>query len=178
MKRSIFVLVVLAFGFVSSANAEKGDQYWMLKAGLSFIDNSDSPDAIQSLNITYGYGITKAIAAEVDYQHSLGGGGYDNTDTNQKGEYSFNLMSIGAAYRHVFYEQLYARGKIAFAFGNDERTIEGTDAKTGEPSGVAGSLALGVLAGNVVGSSLTLELEYLKQPGDLSSILLGANVTF
>jgi len=179
MRRSIFILFLLLSGVVGQAQAENGDQYWMAKAGLSFFDKSDSPDSMQAINVSYGYGITKSIAAELDYQQSIGGGGYSKDAISEKGEYSYKLASVGAAYRYVFYESLYFRGKLALGFGNEERTSDLPDAsETSDLTNLSGSLALGALAGDIVGSSLTLELEYTQHSTDLSSVMLGANVTF
>ena len=176
MRRSIIVLFLMLFGVVGQASAEKGDQYWMAKAGMTFFDHEDSPDYLQAVNFTYGYGLTAAIAAEVDYQQSIGGGKYSLT--GESGEFKYKLASIGAAYRHVFYERLYFRGKLAFAIGDEERTSSLVATSVGDVANVAGGLALGVLAGNVIGSSLTLELEYIKQSSSLSSVMLGVNLTF
>ncbi|MDH5257794.1 MAG: outer membrane beta-barrel protein [Gammaproteobacteria bacterium] len=180
MRRSIFIMCLLLSAISGQANAENGDQYWMVKAGLSWFDYSDSPDAMTAANITYGYGVTKNIAAELDYQQSIGGGEYSKVvgaDT-EKGEFAYKLFSVGAAYRHVFYESLYFRGKVAFAFGDEERTSSLIKNDTSDVTNLTGSLALGALAGDVVGSSLTLELEYIQQSSELSSLMLGANVTF
>jgi len=179
MRRSISVVFLLLFGMAGQANAEMGDQYWMAKAGLSWFDYSDKPESMQAINVTYGYGVTKAIAAEVDYQQSVGGGAYSKAGGIEKGEYSYKLFSLGAAYRHVFYESLYVRGKLAFAFGDEERTSsEPNNNATDDVLNFSGGLALGALAGDVIGSSLTLELEYIQQSSSLSSVMLGANVTF
>ena len=180
MRRSIVILFLMLSGMAGQANAERGDQYWMAKAGVTIFDHEDSPDILQAVNFTYGYGITSAIAAEVDYQQSIGGGGYSKTAGSQpeKGEFSYKLASVGAAYRYVFYESLYFRAKAAFAFGDEERTSSIASTNTSDVTNLTGSLALGALAGDVIGSSLTLELEYIKQSKSLSSFMLGANVTF
>jgi len=179
MRGSLFIACLLMFGLTGHANAEKGDQYWMAKAGLSFFDKSqDEPDSLQAINFTYGYGLTKAIAAEVDYQQSVGGGAYKRSDNTEEGEFAYKLFSVGAAYRHVFYESLYFRGKLAFAFGDEERTSSLVATETSDVTNFSGALALGFLAGDVIGSSLTLELEYIQHSSALSSVLLGANVTF
>ena len=177
MRRSLIVVFFTLFGLAGQASAEGGDQYWMFKAGLSWFNNSDKPDNMKALNLTYGYGITTRITAELDYQQSADGGAYKN-DNGEEGKYAYKMGSIGAAYRYVFYESLYFRGKLALAYGNEERTSNLVDTDTSDVTNVTGSLALGLLAGDVIGSSLTLELEYLQQSSDLNSVLLGANITF
>jgi len=178
MKRSIFIILLFLSGFASHANAEGGDQYWLLKAGVSFFNNADKPDSMRALNISYGYRFINNFAAEIDYQQTLSGGDYNNTDTGKKGDYSYKLGSIGVAYRYVFYERLYFRGKLAVAYGEEKLTVETQDDTTDSTTNLTGSLALGVLAGDLVGSSLTLELEYRQLSSDLSAVMLGANVTF
>ncbi|MDH3327246.1 MAG: hypothetical protein OEM38_11080 [Gammaproteobacteria bacterium] len=185
MRRSIFFTFLMLFGLAGQANAENGDQYWMAKAGLSWFDNIDGPDSMNALNVTYGYGLTKSLSAELDYQQSIGGGGYSKVSDaeTEKGEYSYQLVSVGGAYRHVFYESLYFKGKLAFAFGDETRTSsflgsDVTNDATSDVTNLTGGLALGLLAGNVVGSSFTLELGYIKQSSSLSSVMLGANATF
>ena len=176
MRRSIVILFLMLFGIVGQASAERGDQYWMAKAGVTFFDHEDSPEYLQAVNFTYGYGVMKDIAAEIDYQQSVGGGKY--TLASESGEFKYKLMSLGAAYRKVFSERLYFRGKVAFAIGDEERTSSLVKSSVSDVANVSGGVALGMLAGNVVGSSLTLELEYIMQSSSLSSVMLGANLTF
>jgi len=183
MGRSFIILLFMLFGLASPVNAENGDQYWLFKAGASWLDNADKPDYLQALNITYGYGLSKSIAAEIDYQQSAGGGKYANETNAETGKYAYKLASIGAAYRYVFYERLYFRGKVAVAYGEEQATRTNTvnnvtRSETEELFNLAGGLALGVLAGDIIGSSFTLELEYIRQSDTLSSVLLGANLTF
>ena len=179
MRRSIVILFLILLGMTSQAYAERGDQYWMAKAGVSFFDEKESPDYMQALNLTYGYGLTKAIAAELDYQQSVGGGKYTVSSTGETGKFSYKLVTIGAAYRHVFYERLYFRGKAAFGFGDEERnSSDPANDDTSDVKNLTAGLALGVLAGDIIGSSLTLELEYIQQADTLSSVMLGANLTF
>lgn len=180
MRRSIFILFFILATIATQANAENGDQYWMIKAGATWFDKADKPDSLQALNVTYGYGLSKSFAVEVDFQQSAGGGKYSTIENGnaEKGTYSYNMGSIGAAYRYVFYERLYFRGKAAFAYGAEMRTNSLTGTATADVQSLTGSLALGLLAGNIIGSSLTLELEYIKQSDTLSSAMLGANLTF
>jgi len=180
MSRSIVIIFLILSGISSQANAESGDQYWMAKAGLSWLNKSDKPDTLKALNLTYGYGVTEGIAVELDYQQSAGGGSYSTVSgtTTEKGAYSYKLGSIGAAYRYVFYESLYFRGKLALAYGENRRTSNLIKTDYSEVANLTGSLALGILAGDIVGSSFTVELEYRQQSESLKSALLGFNLTF
>ncbi len=180
MKRSLVILFLMLSAVVSQVNAGNGDQYWMAKAGVSWLEKTDKPDMLQVLNVTYGYGLSESVALELDYQQSVAGGEYSRTvgGTAEIGAFAYKLGSIGAAYRYVFYERLYFRGKAAFAYGLEERTSSLGGTLSADVTNLTGSLAIGILAGSVMGSSLTLELEYLQQSSVLNSTMLGANLTF
>ena len=185
MKRLLVLFFVLTSA-ASTAHAENGDQYWFAHAGLLFDDKSEKPDALTMLGLTYGYGITEKIAMEIDYNHSLTGGGYSKTlpapvngNSTEDGKYSLWMLSANAVYRHLLLESLYFKGKLGFTYGKEERTSnipQNADKQT--LTSVDGGLGIGYLAGAVIGSSLTIELEYTIHKQDLMSLMLGANITF
>ncbi len=179
MKR-IALFVGLVFLFVGQAQAEKGDQYYLANLAYSLVDISADPDPLMLVSLSYGYGLSQKWALEVDYTQSFSGGEYKETDTgtNTKGEYSLWALSVNAAYRHLFKDVFYFKGKIGYTYGESELTRSEDSTKSKELNSLAGALGVGYLAGNVIGSSLTLELMLAKQSEDLTSIMIGANATF
>jgi len=182
MKR-IALLVVLVFLFIGQAQAEKGGHYYLANLGYAFVDVSGDPDPLMLASLSYGYGFSQKWALEVDYTQSFSGGEYENSDGGTppiitKGEYSLWALSVNAAYRHLFKDVFYFKGKIGYTYGDSELTSSEDSTKSKEINSLSGALGVGYLAGAVVGSALTLELMLAKQTEDLTSIMIGANVTF
>jgi len=181
MKR-IALIVVLVFLSIGQAQAEKGDQYYLANLAYTLVDESADPDPLMLVSLSYGYGLSQKWALEVDYTQSFSGGEYKETDTvtntTNEGEYSLWALSVNAAYRHLFKDVFYFKGKIGYTYGEDELTRSEDSTKSSEINSLSGALGVGYLAGNVVGSSLTLELMLAKQSENLTSIMIGANATF
>jgi len=175
MKRVVFLLCVFVFLGIGQAYAERGDHFWLLKGGMMWVSADDNPDALTTLGLTYGYGITQRFSLEVDYDRSFGGGAYTNDP--DKGEYKAWLASANLAYRHLVYSGLYIKPKLGFTYGNLNRSSD-TEDQDDSVSGVNASLALGYLAGALVGSSTTFELSYTRHDSDINSAMLGVNLTF
>lgn len=181
------VLMLLALGFSSSAQA--GEPYWLVDLGLLFkSDSTYEPDMLTAASVRYGYGFNANLAFEVDYTHTLSGGAFERdvstltgfgTDTTETGEFSVWMTSLGFVYRHLLGQSFYIKGKLAYNYSEEERTSSA--AGQGDYS-VNDSIALGLgggfLLGEVVGSSLTIELDYRFFGNDYSGFMLGANATF
>jgi len=184
MRRSVFLLCFLFLGFVGQASAERGDHFWLLKGGMLWVDKAENPDSLTSLGLTYGYGITERIALEIDYDQTLSGGAYDvkppAVNIAEKGEYSMWLASANVAYRHLLFAGLYLKARLGYTYGDESRTTD--NATVGDKSdtlhGIGGALGLGYLAGPLIGSSTTFELAYTLHNQDISSAMLGVNLTF
>ena len=177
MKRTVLFAVLFLSIFTGQASAESGDQYWLADLGYMWKDAKDDPDALMILGLKYGYGLTEKLALEVDYTQSLSGGSY-KTDVDGDGEYSVWLLGANAAYRQVFMENFYFKGKLGLSYGEEKRTnsLDLTDKE--DVTSITGGLGVGFLAGKVVGSSLTAEAELTMHDSDLMSFTVGANVTF
>jgi hypothetical protein len=178
MKRTVFLLCVLVFTSIGQANAESGDHFWLLKGGLGWRDAPEKPDALTLLGLTYGYGLTQRFALEFDYDHSIVGGAY-NTAEPEKGEYDLWLASANVAYRHLFVAGVYLKAKAGYSYGNEARSSDkaGND-DDGSVNGISGNIGLGYLAGPLLGSSTTFELSYTWYKQDITSAMLGINLTF
>ena len=180
MKR-VALIVSLLLMFAGQAQAEKGDQYYLLNLGYTFKDATLDPDPIILASFSYGYGLNQKWALEFDYFRSVSGGAYKDEQGSSPvtGDYSIWAVSANAAFRHLFNDSLYFKGKIGYTYGEDEFTSSeeggGEKAKLGS---LSGGLGIGYLAGAAVGSSLTLELMLAKQASDLFTPMLGVNVTF
>lgn len=167
------------------SQAEAGEPYWML--GLGALWKSDStydPDMLQAASITYGYGFNEHWAVELDYLQSFGGGEFSRRDSTltsgkETGEYSTWMSSLGINYRHLINDTFYLKGQAAYNYVEEERTSSeaGMGDYSVEHSGLIG-LGGGVLLGDVVGSSLTLELDYTYYFNDLMGLMIGVNATF
>lgn len=149
------IAVVLFLFFISlSAQAEWGDQYLLAKAGLIKI-NVDSADALASVGLMYGFGLTNNISAEAELNLGLAGGSYETA--TDSGEYRIWTLAGYGTWRHSFTPQYYTKAKIGIAYENIENnaTVNPTD-KTATGFGVAGGAGFGMVAGKV----LTAELEW------------------
>ena len=178
MKR-IALIIGLVFLGVGQVHAEKGEHYYLGNVGYMFKEISESPDPLMVLAFTYGYGINSNWALEMDYMQSISGGGYKTSGTPEaEGEYSLWAFTGNVAYRHLFKEVFYFKGKLGFTYGEDKLTssLVGDDKK--ELTALSAAGGVGYLAGDILGSSLTLELMITKPSGDLTGIMVGANATF
>jgi len=178
MKRTVLFAVLFLSTISSQALAERGDHYWLADLGLMMVDNSDNPDNLTILGLKYGYGLTERLALETDYTMSLSGGAYEDKDINEDGEYSVWLLGVNAAYRQVFMENFYFKGKLGLSYGEQKRTNSEVSTEKEDVTSITGGLGVGFLAGKVVGSSLTAEAELTMHDSDLMSFTVGANVTF
>ena len=177
MKRTVILLCVLVFSSIGQAQAEMGDHFYLLKGGLMWVDASDDPDSLTTLGLTYGYGLTERFSLEIDYDRSISGGAY-TTVSNGKGEYKIWLASADFTYRHLLFSGVYLKAKAGYMYGNQERTNDFSENQDDDIQGLNGSLSLGYLAGAVLGSSTTVELSYTWHKQDITSAMLGVNVTF
>lgn len=175
MKRAFLLLGILGLSGIGQAYAERGDQFWLLKGGMLWV-SSDDPDTLNTLGLTYGYGITQGISLELDYDRSFAGGAY--RQDAEKGEYKTWLISGNLAYRHRLYSDIYAKAKLGYSYGGLSRSSDTKANRDDAVDGVNGSLGLGYLAGALVGTSTTFELFYTRHTKDISSVMLGVNLTF
>jgi len=179
MKRTVFLLCVLVFSSIGQAFAERGDHYYLVKGGMLWLDADDNPDSMINLGLTYGYGITHRISFELDYDRSISGGAYKRTDPiTEEGEYKLWLASANAAYRHILFSSAYLKAKAGLTYGNESRSSDAQSDEDDALKGVSASLGLGYAAGPVMGSSTTIELSYIWHKQDITSAMLGVNLTF
>jgi len=179
MKRTVFLLCVLIIGSIGQAYAEQGDHFYLVKGGMLWRDAADEPDAMTTLGLTYGYGITQRISLEIDYDRSLTGGAYKRTDPiAEEGEYKIWLASANAAYRHLLFSGVYLKAKAGYTYGNESRSSDTGSDQDDTLKGVSANLGLGYLAGSLMGSSTTIELSYTWHKQDITSAMLGVNLTF
>ena len=176
MKRTVILLCVLVFSSIGQAQAEMGDHFYLLKGGLMWADSADKPDSLTTLGLTYGYGLTERFSLEIDYDRTISGGAYTRTG-GSKGEYKYWLASADFAYRHLVYKGIYLKAKAGYMYGNEAVTNDAGD-QDDTIQGLNGSLGLGYLAGDVLGSSTTIELSYTWHKQDITSAMLGINLTF
>jgi len=184
MKRLIILLSIL-FSMSTLTIAKAGEHYWLIDAGMLWNDKSEKPDGSVLAGLSYGYGFNANWAVEFDYKQTVSGGEYSHTITpvnavdKESGEFSVWILSSNIAYRHLLMDSLYMKGKLGFNFGEEERTsnISSREKKT-DISSFNAALGAGFLAGDVIGSSLTVELEFAIHQEDLMSFMLGANATF
>jgi len=177
MNRTVILLCVLFFSSIGQAFAERGDHYYLVKGGVLWLDADDNPDSLLNLGLTYGYGITQRISLELDYDRSISGGGYSTT-ANGEGEYKLWLASANLAYRHLFFSGIYLKAKAGYMYGNESRTNDTSGDEDDTVHGLNGSIGLGYLAGPVMGTSTTIELSYTWHKQDITSAMLGVNLTF
>ena len=180
MRRTVFLLSVLVLSSIGQAHAEMGNHFWLLKGGMMWIDKSDSPDSLKALGLTYGYGLSERFSLELDYDRSVSGGGYSQAVINEteSGEYKLWLASANASYRHLIFSGAYLKAKIGYVYGDESRSSSLASDESASLQGVTGNLGLGYMAGAVLGSSTTFELSYTWHKQDISSAMLGLNVTF
>jgi len=183
MKR-IALIVSLMFLLIGQAQAESGDQYYLVNLGYTQKDISEKPDPLILASLSYGYGLTQKWAVEVDYAQSISGGGLTKEITPTEsvdGDYSVWFMTLGAAYRHIFLDTFYFKGKAGFTFGEDELKFNDNTAVDNDKKSIeafSGGLGVGYLAGDVIGSSVTVEAGLVMHSQDLMSLMIGANATF
>ncbi|MDX1811199.1 MAG: hypothetical protein R3240_04580 [Gammaproteobacteria bacterium] len=190
MKRTGFAIGLILSGCLALVSrAEAGEQYWMADVGLLWnLDNTYEPDMMQLFSITYGYGFNASWAAEIDYKQTFGGGKFSRsvstnntgfTSSPETGKFSLWMSSASLVYRHMLNEQFYARGDLAFNYREEKRTS--SQAGKGDFSVVNDFTiggGVGMLLGNVIGSSLTVEADFTYYNSDLMGLMIGANATF
>lgn len=169
--------------------AQAGEHFWFADLGVQWKnDNTYDPDLIQSLGLTYGYGLNTNWAIEIDYLQSIGGGSYERDVSNligfegnetESGELTLWSSAISINFRQIMAESLYFKGRLGYNYSEEERTssVAGKGSFNDEHSYVI-SIGGGFLAGELVGSSTTFELEYSFFGNKYSGLMFGANLTF
>ncbi len=181
---SLLSLVLSVF----CAQTQAGQSYWMVDAGIQFKDdNTYDPDFLQALGLTYGYGLDAHWSVEIDYNRSFGGGSYSRdvsgvsgfTEMTETGEYTLWIAALGVSYRQLFTERFYLKAKLASSYSEEKRSSSTAgQADFNAEGGVAFGLGGGLLLGEMVGSSFTLEVDYTLYSNDYSGFSVGVNVTF
>lgn len=186
MKRQTVGIGFIVLMIVSMfSRAEAGEQYWMADLGVQWnLDSSFDADMLQVASLTYGYGLSSDWAVELEYLQSIGGGAYSRDVTinsapaTEKGEFSLWMTSLGMNYRHLFGDTVYLKAKLAYNYTELDRTSSTNSGDLEPLHNLEMGLGAGFLFGDVIGSSLTAELEYTIYNADLMGLMLGVNATF
>ena len=183
--RRVLPLVSILFCIIFTPQLKAGEHYWLVDTGIASINKSESPGPAFLVGLSYGYGFNKNWAMEFNYNQTVAGGSYSNdlqfpvnTKNTEKGKYQLQLFSSNAVYHHLITDNLYLKGKLGFTFGEEKRTSDIGNGKTSSVNAINGAIGGGYLAGPVIGSSLTVEMELAMLKQDTFALMLGANATF
>lgn len=170
MKHIVLLLVVISGLFAQVVVAVGGDQYLLPKIGFMVIDNDDKVDALISVGLLYGYGLSDAISAEAELNYGFSGGEFDDNGETRK--YRISTAAGYGVYRLPVTNSSYLKGKLGLLYESIKK--EPGDAETTTDFGIAGGVGFGFQ----FGKTATLDLEVTIIDKDIIFYSLGAHYRF
>jgi len=173
--RKFAAIIIIMLGLLPQAQADWGQQYILGKAGLMDFDINDTDvDPMLSFGLLYGFGLTREMSLEFEYNQGLIGGDY--TADQDEGKYGIWTMAGYGSYRLPLNDTMYVKikGGLLYESINRDSTAEVNQDDTATGLGAAGGIGVGVLAGQV----LTLELELTAIDEDVLFLSFGAHYAF
>lgn len=176
----IALLSVFAFaGTVQFAHAEQGDLYIGVKAGIVEIDDEDDVDidAITTMGILAGVGVTEAISIEGELNVSVSGGEIDAPIPVTGGDVNVWSLAAYGVYRHPVSEMISLKAKAGVLFESVEIDVESLAGDFLEEDSDF-EVSYGAGATIKLTDELSAEVEYTVMESDVAYISAGVNYKF
>lgn len=171
MKFVLKTLVLMCAVLGGNAWADLGDQYVLGKLGIMSVKKDDA-DALGSLGVLYGYGLTPEITVESELNLGWFGGKYQQKNTH--GNYRIWTVAGYGVYRYLVGDTTYLKGKLGVLYENVRRTVAENSDQVSRSLGFAG----GIGAGTRIADALTLEAEITGIDKDIIFYSLGLHYAF
>lgn len=175
--KSIFTTLAMLFALMSSTVwADRGDQYVLGKLGIMSV-KTDSADALGSIGMLYGYGLTPEITVESELNLGWFGGEYQQKTAGvvrAHGNYRIWTVAGYGVYRKLIGDATYLKGKLGVLYENVNRTVVEGEDQVSKGFGLAG----GIGAGTRIADALTFEAEITGIDKDIVFFSLGLHYAF
>lgn len=169
----VFLLVIMP----ATSFAHKGDHYILPKYGQMAIDLNNAENLV-SAGIMYGYGLSKHLSFEAEFNSGIEGGRYSKRDAignlTESGEYQVQTLAGYAVLRKSLWNSGYLKGKLGLLYEIVERTTDQNQTLKDDSVGVAGGIGAGVF----LFDSTTMELEATQIDRSITFYSLGVHIKF
>ncbi|MBI3774287.1 MAG: porin family protein [Gammaproteobacteria bacterium] len=170
--KTIFTTLAMLFALVSgNVWADRGDQYVLGKLGVMSV-KTDNADALGSIGVLYGYGLTPEITVESELNLGWFGGEYKQKSAH--GNYRIWTVAGYGVYRKLIGDATYLKGKLGVLYENVTRTVVENEDQVSKGFGLAG----GIGAGTRIADALTFEAEITGIDKDIVFFSLGLHYAF
>jgi len=169
--------VILSVGLATQAHAvERGPHYILPKlVAMNIFTANPKVDWLFGGGLLYGYSVTPFVAAEVDFNYAGIGGAYRSA--TEQGDYQLWTLGAYAAARQPFGKRAYGKAKLGFLYEDIQKNND-LAPKSSQVVSLSAGIGGGWVAGQVFGTQLTLEAEYIQIERDVGTLTLATHFAF